>query len=488
MYRVLIVDDEEPVLDGYAFLIQTRSQDFSLAGKARSGTEAITLTRELKPDVVFMDIRMPGMDGLEAIAELHKEFPRTVFILSTAYERFDLAQKAIPLGVFAYLVKPVSKKSFLETLDSAKESLDLRSLPATGQSIDDVARRFIRESIWKEMTEDAWQAYKRSLGLASDKGLVCLLELDEGHGQLAKDILAKLGFHYHCVSATRLTLEVIFVNGDADPAAFKAELSRILAETVPSGAFCSYAVGSPHPGREAYLSAVEAQGELDRQRDFSALRFRERLRTIEIRRRIGLSDEAGGLVLFEGHWHELFAAYGFSVAKAKMVSLFTLLVDDYLQRSGQADADPPLSPAEEIMPLADIDEWAEWARAAYVKLSRLFAARREGNFPRPLELAIAFIEEHYAEQIQLPQVAEAAHVSGAHLSRLFSEYLSTNFVDYLTLHRIELAERLLRDTRQNVKEIAYAVGYQDPNYFSKIFRKCTGMQPSAFAARERGES
>ena len=111
MFRVLIVDDEEPVLDSLAYLLETHCSDFPLAGKARSGYEAIRLMHELRPDVVFMDINIPGIDGMEVIAEVHPAFPETVFILSTAYERFDIAQRAIPLGIFAYLVKPVSKKT-----------------------------------------------------------------------------------------------------------------------------------------------------------------------------------------------------------------------------------------------------------------------------------------------------------------------------------------------------------------------------------------
>ena len=64
------------------------------------------------------------MDGIQVIEEVHEQFPDTIFILSTAYERFDLAQRALPLGVFLYLVKPISKKTFLTTLDSVRLHLD----------------------------------------------------------------------------------------------------------------------------------------------------------------------------------------------------------------------------------------------------------------------------------------------------------------------------------------------------------------------------
>jgi two-component system response regulator YesN len=83
VYRVLIVDDEEPVLESYAFMVGGAA-DFALIGKARSGYDALALIHEQKPDLVFMDINIPGIDGLEVIAEVHRKFPGMIFILSTA--------------------------------------------------------------------------------------------------------------------------------------------------------------------------------------------------------------------------------------------------------------------------------------------------------------------------------------------------------------------------------------------------------------------
>ncbi|MCF6335779.1 MAG: response regulator, partial [Spirochaetales bacterium] len=124
MYQVMIVDDEEPVLDSFAYILQKDVTDFTLCGKARSGTEAVGMIQELLPDLVFMDIQIPGIDGIEAIRQIRPRSPNTVFILATAYERFDIAQKAIPLGVFSYMVKPISRKALLEELSKVKNHLD----------------------------------------------------------------------------------------------------------------------------------------------------------------------------------------------------------------------------------------------------------------------------------------------------------------------------------------------------------------------------
>jgi two-component system response regulator YesN len=98
VYSVLIVDDEEPVLESYSYLIETALDDFEISATARSGTEALAAAHQRRPDVVLMDIAMPGMDGLDTIREMQHEFPEALYILSTAYERFDLAQRRFRCG------------------------------------------------------------------------------------------------------------------------------------------------------------------------------------------------------------------------------------------------------------------------------------------------------------------------------------------------------------------------------------------------------
>jgi two-component system response regulator YesN len=165
MYRVLIVDDEEPALDSFTFMLQGTT-DFTVIGKARSGYEALALIHEQKPELVFMDINIPGIDGLEVIEDVHQKFPGMIFILSTAYERFDLAQRAIPLGVFAYLVKPISKKTFLSSLERVREYLDVRALGGGG-----VPPRKRKRDFWGRRSGKLW---RRATGANTGSAFPCL--------------------------------------------------------------------------------------------------------------------------------------------------------------------------------------------------------------------------------------------------------------------------------------------------------------------------
>ncbi len=486
MYSVLIVDDEEPVIESYSFILENGVENFRLAGTARSGSEAIARIHELKPDVVFMDINMPGLDGLEAIERVHDYFPKTVFVLSTAYERFDLALRAIPLGVFTYLVKPVTRKTFLETLEAVRVELGKRRNNRDAPDSRLRADRFLRDTIWKKPDRDQAVAIRESLGLEADGGFVCFVGLDSDQESLFVAINAKLELKYRFLFTVHLNLGMYFFPCPVDKRSAEAFLERTLKECVPAGVLCIVGSGSMRPGTELQDTCTEALAELQKKRDSTDVRIRERLRIIQIRRKMGLSECEEVRALFTEYWGEVFASYGLETAKAKMAAFFSLLIDDVTGcYQSHSDAAVPFDPAEEIMALEDLSAWKDWSLAAFNRIYAMSRLKRTGQFPVPLVRALSFIETSFDQQIQLSDVAESAHVSTAYLSKLFSDHLCSSFVDYLTELRVAHAEQLIRENRLTVKEVAHAVGYQDPNYFSKIFRKTVGISPSMYAERSR---
>jgi len=127
MKRLLVVDDERPVVEGISLIVRRElAPEFEVAGSASSGREALEKALALAPDIVLMDVRMPGISGLEAIREIRAKGSEAVFILVTAYERFDIAREAVGLGVLDYLLKPVSRDKLALALRAASAFLDRR--------------------------------------------------------------------------------------------------------------------------------------------------------------------------------------------------------------------------------------------------------------------------------------------------------------------------------------------------------------------------
>lgn len=113
------------------------------------------------------------------------------------------------------------------------------------------------------------------------------------------------------------------------------------------------------------------------------------------------------------------------------------------------------------------------------------AEKEEGQASNPiLETAKEYISEHLAEEVSLPAVAAKTGVTAAYLSSLFSKKLGISFTDYLNKVRIDCACDYMNDAAMKVYEIAFKVGFHDEKYFSKVFRKVTGMSPSEYRKKK----
>ena len=124
MYRVVLIDDENRIVEGLRRVVRWADYRCQVVGTAGDGAEGSRLIRELKPHIVFTDIRMPGQDGLAMIAGLRSEFPDMQVAILTAYRDFAFAQEAIRLGVARFLLKPSKMDEIKEALQTMVERLD----------------------------------------------------------------------------------------------------------------------------------------------------------------------------------------------------------------------------------------------------------------------------------------------------------------------------------------------------------------------------
>ncbi len=125
MYRVLIAEDEERIRTGLAKLIGA-DPDFQVCALAENGKTALHLAREEGPDLLLVDINMPFLNGLTFIEELGEAAKNAVILIVTGYDNFEYAQKALRLGVFDYLLKPIEDDTFFSALGRAKAYLENR--------------------------------------------------------------------------------------------------------------------------------------------------------------------------------------------------------------------------------------------------------------------------------------------------------------------------------------------------------------------------
>lgn len=139
IYRVMVIDDESNARNLMKVAIDFESLGMEVIGEAASGIEAINVIDDLRPDIAFVDISMPFMDGIEFAQMATNRYPDLIIIIMTAIDQFEYARKCVSLPIFDYMLKPVVRKEVTKVLERARERLDsLENNIINEDQIDDI--------------------------------------------------------------------------------------------------------------------------------------------------------------------------------------------------------------------------------------------------------------------------------------------------------------------------------------------------------------
>lgn len=126
MYRVMLIDDEKSARKLMSAAVDWEALDMEIVGEAENGIEAINTIDEFQPDIAFVDISMPFMNGIEFTKLATERYPNLVIIIMTAFDEFEYARQCIRLPVFEYMLKPIVRSEVSEVLERVKKLLDER--------------------------------------------------------------------------------------------------------------------------------------------------------------------------------------------------------------------------------------------------------------------------------------------------------------------------------------------------------------------------
>jgi DNA-binding NarL/FixJ family response regulator len=138
--RVLIVDDQTLVREGFRMILDAQ-EDIDVVGEAADGLEASTQARALRPDVVLMDVRMPGRDGLEATREILREMPETHVLILTTFDLNEYVYEAMKAGASGFLLKDVPRSQLIEGVRTVANGDALLAPAITRRLIEQFVRR-----------------------------------------------------------------------------------------------------------------------------------------------------------------------------------------------------------------------------------------------------------------------------------------------------------------------------------------------------------
>lgn len=136
MYRVMLIDDEPSARRLMRAAINWSDLGMEVVGEAENGIEAINVIDDMRPDIAFVDIAMPFMNGIEFSRLASERYPQLVLIIMTAFDEFEYARQCVRLPVFEYMLKPVVRSEVTETLLRVKKRLDEMAPPAREPAVE----------------------------------------------------------------------------------------------------------------------------------------------------------------------------------------------------------------------------------------------------------------------------------------------------------------------------------------------------------------
>jgi two-component system response regulator YesN len=496
-FSIFLVDDEQPVLDGLSVTLGKVFPELRICGTARSGVEALKGIAREKPDIIMMDVRMPGMSGLDTLREVNKILPNTVSILLTAYERFDIAQEAYTLGVYKYVVKPISREVLTETLIGAfkrLEEIKNATLKEASERERFESTRSLLEAgfIWSAVMGDPRSLLLRSFGELLDLvedgdirghfAVVCR----EKHSLTQEEVIPirrEITNRLPCIPGPLLGgVLPVYIPGE------KLNRTRdVLRDTlkVLSMRELRYSLGYVASNGDLRISWSQALSGMRREAETEKTDLRPMDKKEnpppEADQILGIFKD-GDMLRLRNVFLEWSQGGTGGIDRAIMAGALCALAG--------GDAVKILA-AGNLQAAVAIEgqESAEYAADLLASsLSALAAAGEEAEVnytDRRIRRALQFITDHYGEQISLEDTAAHVGISPAHLSRLFSVETGTTFSSQLTHYRISRACNELSEGKLSIKEISSQCGYPDANYFSRAFKKVLGLSPSEWADQQQ---
>ena len=524
MLKLMVVDDEQIVLDSIRFLVERDVDSFVVVATAKSGREAILKAEQELPDLILMDIKMPGINGIEAIREIKVRLPGMRFIVISAYEQFGYARQAIELGVLDYVVKPLKRQMLLDILAKAaaelererrKRQRDLENMEKLEKLLPVLEQGFIHAILLHQELGGEIEKYRDLFDLSSSHSYMMVIDLfdpqSEGHDN-AIGIGIRAQKIYPAVHELLKNRQVALVGPmmvnrivacmmeSESMNEYVQRLSAInLAEEVlgvlaeRTDLSCRIGIGGLRPVAEMAASCDEAIRALHLARNGCIIHIMDvhpdEASGLDLNRfeRILVANlEDGEEKLLEDVLEQIFTTLPVAEPKCRnkliewMVVAHRIASENDVQEDRLLDFQTYLT---EMFSFQDARLFQDW----YVQRILLIAARirevRSGKTSRIIESARRILESEYASEISLESISSRVNISPRYFSRLFKDETGTNFIDFLTTLRIDHAKELMQKTEKSVKEICYEVGYGDPNYFSRLFKKQTGSSPTEFARR-----
>ncbi|SEJ70177.1 response regulator transcription factor [Paenibacillus polymyxa] len=538
MVQILLVDDESYVTESLAATIPWESLGIERVHQAASALAAVDVLEAHDIDILVTDIRMPGMTGLELIVEVNERWPHIRSLLLTGYADFEYAKKALQLKAFDYILKPVDDDEFIKCVSAAMDSLKeeweafdkVHQLQYSRRNDFGVLRTHLMHDLLlgRDLTvqkiTDKMSEYEIKLRTEhpasmlliqlgkhfSDMDYHSVSLIEYAIGNIAEEVFAP-DFHvWHCKAPHDCLIVLIEGNWDLFAERTVDEQNHFLRAAIETFRknVSNYLKGEiyvtltnwfhfPEELPKLYQTAIRSlywnqQEETNpllfieeqTEQSHSSVKSLEGLYThptlthllesrqweeaeAKVSRVFGKMEEAG---YTREHLYELFI----SVTSAFMYTAHKQ--GRFITQMDQIGFDP--LHAQKLV--HSFPHLKEWIFSMMNKLKAEWSASEQSAKSYVVKQVQELIAQDKGQELSVKTIADQVYLHPVYLSKIYKAETGEGLGDYIIRMRMERALYLLKYSNKKIYEITTELGYQNPQYFSKMFKKHYGMTPHEF--------
>lgn len=509
MYNILIVDDESSEREGIKNLIQ-RFQYALKIFQACNGEEALKIIEQNEIDILLTDIKMPFMNGIELIEEVHRRNWAPISIIYSAYGEFEYAQNAISLGVMQYLLKPVRldefKKLFdkviqlcekklmqqqkhievqkkIKKLDEKQKYYELLFFLESEDYSKVVEKQFniiFKDTSWIPMIlvgrgnifTNIWEQYKEKLKQSIGSDMITILQENDQILFLIPGLKDYTDIYKIEICEKLIKIYERF---------YQNEVYIIIGELCESiktlkNMYCQM---KDYLDYQFFLSEssyiiYNKNNILQKKNDMLPLYSGKIITYAKLNNYDGLKKEFEKMFNYINNstgFSSIYIRYSITDIVKEMCKIMNL--DQMLIRV-----------VENIYLSKTLDDIRQTVRELLdtISLENKNIQKKEN---RQVWMAKEIVKERYKEHsLNVSSIADELHVSIAYLSTLFKMETGTNLVKYIAHYRIQIAKNLLETTNIKINDIAEAVGYLNTSYFISLFKNKVGYSPTQYREKK----
>lgn len=542
MYKVVLVDDEILTREAIGENTPWEEAGFTLAGTAENGRDAISVIESVHPELVITDITMPIMDGLDLSKHIKEKYPSTSVIIISGYDEFEYAKRALSYGVMEYLLKPFTPDELIEVLKKAKDELSKRITEEeqieTLKAEQEINKSKLQKLFVKELLEGKtssrnlisqmenfgmsavynYQAvvfvvinnaigfYKTQSRNNDDTDELLHFSIANIIGELieGKDGILQFigtdekGIYVFSADTKELLVEKIEKMGkvfiDNVQKYLEVVISIVVGDIVENIADWSISYASARSAtKNAFLKSEESfifSEECEKQNneenevlltayadsiiDLLKQRDKEKLHSIceELFSELRNGNLERNDILFRIQ----------NIAFAILMQLKTIL-DPVLQLHAQNHEF--FQNMQHCRHISELEQ--QFISFLDYIHEQLFVGFMSSNQKLAFQ-AREYIEKNFdREDLSLNDVCSFLGMSPSYFSVVYKNETGETFIETMTRVRMERAKLLLLDATKKNYEIAEQVGFADPHYFGSVFKKYTGMTPTEYGKKVRGD-